>query len=570
MNESYVVNKTLFAKGQGLPVPSTKYPNSEGEKPVSPNRNLALSHRIISDSGVTSIISTQGMDFRMSETLNDRMQLWQSDPNGDRFATGEWMKLIHGGFTPDMKCYKRSDENKLWNFLEEVAKSKEVLEKFGEINLKNLTPYQSLFLITDLIKSRMKYDQLAGLYTEDVVDQKKIKTIAELQTDQNWLSKVNSKKDLKKLSRQRYQELNKQTAEELLENGWGICGDFSAIASHLYDLLKERQEGLGLNGSYLLYWSEGSTLGNRLTETADSNLFEKHARNLLVVTKPSTSEGLQTEVGVVDYTFSLGLHELIKIDENSNTDKATSDILERLSSEFSLDQTFTNLPTGIAFIKNFGHHFGIKNTKSESVSLAESTLDRIDRKPDTFIDYFGYDLGLNMYSSLITLSKSRERGTVIEDLTSFESPSIQLAEELYSVPALSMPMNGVRHIRKEFIKGFSDYLDKINFKLSPRDTRREETADLFAHMIEQYYSRYKLYKNKLVTLFKDANYDFLLKQIIRIIVNLGDRDMITGLKNSAESRDFLKSISAGIKASNRVHKGLIDDTLVREFNSIIS
>jgi hypothetical protein len=556
--------QTLFNKTPKIINRRSDFHHLPYEKPAAEGRNIARSNRILSESGRTTVISTQGVDRRMSEVVEEGAELWQFDSMGDRFSTKGWMKLINAGFKPEFVCHKRSDENKLWGFLEEEIRSDEVVEEFGEIDINNLNPYQALFIVTQLIKKRMKYDHLAGLVTNDVPEDAR-KDEGRLQTDEKWAKRA-KKEPTDKLADKRYKDLNGKSAEQLLDEGWGVCAHFSAISSHLYDLLKERQKGLGLNGSYLLYWNEGSALELAMTTTAYNNTYERHAMNILVVTRPPGQTDPEMEVGVIDYTTSIGLKDLMKPEQTPNPE--LDPVLKKLESRLSIDQTFLNIPTAISFVKKFGHIFSVADPEKESVSLAENTLERVDRRPDRLIESFGYDAGLDSFAALLTLSDSDKKGTVIKDLDPEKRPSIMYASHLYDIPAISFPINGVRHIKKEYIIQLSEYLDNLDFNLSPHDNRREEAATLLGHMIDQYHSRYQFFKGKLKKYFKETNYDYLVKQIIRMMVGLMDRNAIKDILKTPEGKTLFRAISHGIKSSSRVHKGLIEDELVNQYNSL--
>jgi hypothetical protein len=242
-----------------------------------------------------------------------------------------------------------------------------------------------------------------------------------------------------KQERQKLEELvNSLPADELLTMGWGTCRHIAATASVLYEVLKTRQNGLLMNGSYLLYYSEPEhrypTVGN-------------HAYNLLVTTSPPAENDSRPDVtiSVLDPTSVVAINKL--------------------------DYTWTRISQIPQFIKKFGPLLGLEKAGRQSLGLADVATKRMEEylsgrqisESDNNPELANV---LNDYVSLVASQSWREnRWSPFEKLVKFlgsrELPPSWTLAYLTSIPVFT-DRNKPSTMDEKWIRQFVTEMAKID------------------------------------------------------------------------------------------------------------
>lgn len=413
-----------------------KQKRSKGD---SRQKEIQLSRESAIKSENVSIIALSGLDAELSEYNDGGRECWEFEP------LPGFERLIAGDNVDGIRTFEVGigGKNKLWGYLCETAGN--CFDSAGKkINLDLLTPYQAASLVGKTIKEHVNYENLLNdLAVEEMIEADQIyKT---LRPDLLSLYIKNPRKfytEVEKLN----DEIDKMRAEQLMEQGFGVCRHIAAEAAVLYQLLKEKQQGVLLNGTYMIY--HGENVGDQ----ALSSVVGRHSYNILLVTSPTG----ELKLSVVDPTW----------------------MMDR---EGDMDYTWERISQGCAFLSEYGDYFEIDDVESTVSDLAEQASLRL-------IKYFAklplYSHGdsqsiynfLNDYVSLLNQSVIGKTGRTIKHLISlYESNGYsreRMLTDLLDLPSYIYKSYDETIIRDERLGELNLEFRKVDF------TQKEGLTDL--------------------------------------------------------------------------------------------
>ncbi|KKT43974.1 MAG: hypothetical protein UW64_C0009G0013 [Microgenomates group bacterium GW2011_GWC1_44_37] len=299
-------------------------------------KEVWVSRRSALSCGGVSVIPLVGLDSAIQEYSHNRRICWQFEPHPG------FEKMISKDNTEGIGSFEISimGKDKLWKYLNETA---ERLSKETEtsVDLNFLTPYEAIKLVCETIQDRVAYEYLIiGKEGKRMVECGEIKKT--LRPELVDLCKANPDKfdsETKKLEI----KIDSMTADQILEGGFGVCRHIAATASTMYGLLKERQRGLMLNGTYLAY--HGQNVGNQQLRS----IIESHSYNIFLVTSPSG----EVAISIVDPTWML--------DEDSE-----------------LDYTWKRISQACSFLSEYGRSIGMKDVEKTVSALVSEGVSRME------------------------------------------------------------------------------------------------------------------------------------------------------------------------------------------------
>jgi len=313
------------------------------------------------------IIALEGADLWVGdENLGES---YVEDPLGketNRVLYKDWIEekaldkqeLVKGESDPYnvYAVIEKSNKKVLWEKMEEAAKSKEAQDLLGEFNVRHLTPYQAALLVSLVVRESMEYDLKSVEEYRNRLPMEERRKINDMRREnyadyEAWLKKRNSR-------------LDSLTADQLLEEGKGVCRHVSAAGAALYETLKEKQETPLLNGTYFGYYKPG------LKGSHSREAIENHAYNLLVVAKPETPrQSASMDITVVDLTAVM------------------KDVPYYDTEEY--DRTFQRVSSAVGFVQRLGSHF-IENAEDEAKEAVEKFLKRREEVPINVKEFSDY------------------------------------------------------------------------------------------------------------------------------------------------------------------------------------
>lgn len=411
---------------------------------IDPGKPKAAIMAIRSNDKTLSVSDLAGVDFSVLAYLDGR-ELWPNDRKLDcekRFPKSKLESLVRG------------NKKAIWGMLEEMSTETEFIKKFGRINLKRLTPYLAVKVIIELIRKKMKYDDLMmdGQYG---YNPEKINT-GEKELASEW------NKDSPKIKKY-IRKLNEMRADELLNWGWGCCRHFSALSTFIYNVLKEKQETLFLNGTYLLYYSSTSIL-----KPDDFSGIEDHVINLLVITSPVSLEEKNIPgifITPVNITKEMGGHNL----ENVNYELGTAVLY---------------------FIRNFGNEIGITDSKSKAEEIGARIIEYYSSLKDKKIrTEKGID---NIAAVLLENPTKNPIATIYNAIKSLGDYKTHLSilERMWKIPVISKIIDqktGGRILRKPgYLDEYLELLNQYNFDeaFNPESTLFEDLSKIVLGLIK--------------------------------------------------------------------------------------
>lgn len=380
-----------------------------------------------------NVMSFPGQETIISEYLGDQPEhkVWEFEPHPDlELVIGRKHDWKNWAWLSEIML--NSDENKLWQILEN--KVKESNERY-EVNLdvRNLTPYEAVSLVGKVISERMNYEYLITHHdTTMMVDEAKAGNGKTSRKDLLEVADIDPKKfnvEVANLEK----KIDKMSVDELLEYRYGVCRHLAAVSQKLYEVLRRRQDGLLMNGSYLVYHDEG--IGRQV----EMNLVENHAYNILVVTSPGGKDGeAKISMTVVDPTAKV------------------------TASRF--DHTYKRISQAISFLEVNGEDLGVKDKDEVCRRLASEAMERIRKymmMNDTTEQF-------NDYAALL-IQSGLEKEKVVEELKrvfmAIDGDEIDFLNKAFSVPVLSYPYDfqNNRFIREQFLLQIVNEITKIDF-----------------------------------------------------------------------------------------------------------
>ncbi|KKS93098.1 MAG: hypothetical protein UW68_C0012G0022 [Candidatus Collierbacteria bacterium GW2011_GWB1_44_6] len=243
-------------------------------------------------SGKVSIVSLPGLNRDMAEYF-DGLECWRREPLPE-------LEIIVADENPEgLSAFYSSEKGrkKIWRMLVEAAE-KLSSESGEEMDPEILTPYQAITLIQEVMKQRMNYEYLiVGDGMESYIESGKADKTARPDLVELFKKEPN---EFKKKAFKYGRQVDRQTADQIMENGYAVCRHIAAAASAVYFILKENQRGILLNGSYLIY--HGENAGNQRMLGVEG----RHSYNIFVVTSPTG----EIAMSVVDPTWLLNNHDV--------------------------------------------------------------------------------------------------------------------------------------------------------------------------------------------------------------------------------------------------------------------
>lgn len=313
---------------------------------VRPFESL-IAEELALKSDTVRIIALEGINLWLGD--EDLGESYQTDPLGkdtNKILYMEWAN-VKGNVYNVYKAVESSYYPSLWDKVKEIAQTEETTDILGNFDIKNLTPYQAAMLVSLVVRKNMTYDDAAVEEYIDWVPLKERQNILEMKKESNekyqeWLKERND-------------NLDKMSADYLLFNGKGVCRHVSAVGAALYEAIKQRQDGLLLNGTYFAYYAPNTKYD------LGTSVVNNHAYNLLVVTRPETKDKKATmDITVVDLTQVM-----------NNSPKYNSE---------SYDTTYERISSAIGFVKTVGNYF-IDDSEKEAKTLVKRFLERKDTVP---------------------------------------------------------------------------------------------------------------------------------------------------------------------------------------------
>ena len=381
--------------------------------------------------GKVSIVALDGQVTGLEEYFGSRKECWQEEP----FFGFE--QIVSSNAEDKIKAFEASasGRNKIWSYLELSAK-KMMTESGEKIDLKLLTPGLAVKLIEKTIRDNIAYENVLAANIRNIVlfGEQGITTsrpeLIELAKTYFGQFEVEAKKV--------YKEFDSMTADQILDIGFGICTHISALATVMYEVLKERQEGILLNGSYLIYHDEGNE--NQLNVVVG-----QHAYNMLIVTTPKK----EVNLSVLDFTFSL-----------SNDD---------------LDKTWLRISQACGFLTQYGELLEVAGLENVVDKLATEGKERLEKyfhsmklplysvhKEKSISGY------LNDYVALIGLTKAGAKEgaakSVMNIFINKGETRIKAIRKMLAMPSyFTINISGEISLKTDRFREINRELDLINF-----------------------------------------------------------------------------------------------------------
>lgn len=384
----------------------------------------------IKNNGV-SIVPLVGMEMTFDEYLRDKREYFDFEPDPNFY------REVISNIEIPIKSMEVSvmGKNRIWGYLEETA-ARIQAETGREVDLNFLTPYEAVFVISKLISERFNYEYLAVPDAEKNVSPN-LKTS---RPDLIELAKNNPSKfakETEKLS----DKIDKQTGDQLFDSRFMVCRHIAQVSSLIYEILKERQVGILLNGTYLIYHSE--LFGNQKMRMQNPH----HSYNVLAVTAMNRGEK-EIAVSVLDTSFFM-------------------------ETRVKLDYSWLRLSQACSFLNEFGERLNIKNVKEKVECLADQATQRMEKfftrenLKMSKLREKGIDPFWNDYVSLCFQSSLERKGMVFDHLWEMCKAGGMTKEEMllrcYETPSIASTIWEEPSIYTERSVGFNKLLSEIKF-----------------------------------------------------------------------------------------------------------
>lgn len=218
-------------------------------------------------------------------------QFWTTDPHPSLESTllQYVLNKSYGGRTSFF-----GGEAKIWSHILNITADIKNTDGI-ELDIYNLTPIEAVFLIKEIVRRKVIYDDLlAGNVSKEKITNGEIRTArSDLLTDYQA-----NRQDYDKKATKYTQEVDSQTADQMLDHGYLICRHISALSSIIYEILRSKQQSILMNGSYLIYHDE--SMGDQAKKASVND----HAFNILFVTHPEQNH-ITVKTSVIDNTYIL-------------------------------------------------------------------------------------------------------------------------------------------------------------------------------------------------------------------------------------------------------------------------
>lgn len=399
-------------------------------------RSSAIRHQNV------SIMALAGQEITVRDL--EIKQFWESDPHPNLESN-----LIQNEFNViGGKASFFGGEARLWQYLSETAKEIEQETK-NPLNIYSLTPTEAVFLIKELVRRRLNYDDLiAGVVTQEKIDQNKIKTARP-----KILSHFSKNKNKYESKRANYiTTVNLKKADKLISHSFVVCRHVAAISSILYEVLRSKQQNILMNGSYLIYHNE--ELGNQREKAS----VDMHSYNVLYTTRP-TKTSPEVYLTVLDPTWVM----------KSNMDSSS-------------DYTHQRVSQACSSLFEHGDFFNIPNTADTVQTLAVLALNRIKNasEPDViFNDYISLEYQASNSDSIKALNKAYaylvQCGNSRTDI---------LIDLLQNPPAVYENLENLSSIRQDWLPGIIDQIEKLNIDPFEHE-KNQELLDILGEHVSQ-------------------------------------------------------------------------------------
>jgi hypothetical protein len=417
--------------------------------PSSPTETSAFRENIPPlYSNHVSIVPLNYQDTPLVESAGQ--PAWESEPWPD--LPKVTAPIMHRGM---YETAFRADKKRLLEIMQHA--SKKISSASGQdLDLRNLTPYQAMQIITETLKEKMQYEYLlAPLSTQDEQDllSGKLPTaFPELMTIMN----SNPDRFFAEIDHIKHQ-LDNYPADKLLDRGIGLCRHLTAAAVVMYSALKDHQEGLLLNGSRLIYHDEG------VGREVNHQLTGDHAYGLLITSYPSESGSPYPHITAAVYDPEFVTYGL------------------------EPDRTYNRLSQIPSFIEEFGNHLGLLHPQLESLQLANRIVDYYEKAFAYRISHKGAvppDL-LHDYTAALTCNPEYDQqilARLYQTLFPSGTDRVDFLNTAYQIPALTKPYQGMQIMMKKYLPQLNEQVKKIDF----RDVLLHENKQvLFACLSQQ-------------------------------------------------------------------------------------
>lgn len=328
-------------------------------------------------------------------------------------------------------------EAKLWKHLEdvtnEIAKNHNIY-----LDIYNLTPTEAIMLIKELIRTKLNYDDLiAGQVNEDKIKNNLVTTAKPEYLD--YFTK--DPKKYAKLAKRYSNKVGYMTADQIIKHQYVVCRHVAAVASILYEILRNNQQSVLMNGSYLIYHDEKS--GKQFEKACIGS----HAYNILYVTHPAKND-TNINISVIDTTYTMSSDDF-----NSNPDYTSSRLSQACSSLYEYGQLFDFETNNIKKIATLA----LKRT-SEKINSGNAIFYYSEKRVETkyyLSDYLSLLYQTGSDKCLETLFKSYEN----DGLTRSD-----MVEDVLSLPPVTLRnIFNKTFIKAEWITELATQLEKIDF-----------------------------------------------------------------------------------------------------------
>ena len=401
-------------------------------------KQAAITHKNI------SIVGLPGQEITLKEAKQGLF--WQDDP----YPNLESQLLTRSFDVIGGKATLFGGEAKLWQHLQEtvneIARDNQIF-----LDIHNLTPPEAVLLIKELIRRKLNYDDLiAGSVSTEKINANKVRTAKPEFLD--YFTK--DYKKYQKLAKSYSNKVGYMTSDQIIKHGFAVCRHVAAVASVLYQVLRNNQHSILLNGSYLLY--HGEKFGSQWPKACIGD----HSYNILYVTHPKHN-AIEISLSVIDTTYTMSSNNFLSDPDYTPTrlSQACSSLFEYASlfdinqkvvtnlADLALKRTKTNLDKGKA----------IFNYQERSAIIDEYLADYASLA-------FQGTPGKNKKALEVVYQAYQKDGLSREDML----------VDLLNIHPVTYESNNEQLIKRAWVPEVIEQLNKINF--SKRTTTQ---ADIF-------------------------------------------------------------------------------------------
>lgn len=474
------------------------------------NRTVVARQSAISEENV-GVISFMGHQSGLDEFLGDSpRKVWEFEPHPNiEKLVAENVSLEAEGAHEAPERVAKADNEKLWKYLEETVERINKSENTRSLDIKNLTPFQAVYVIQKLLNERMNYEDLMGSMSLGEI-REGVKSGEIVSGGLEIVEKYgdDSKKYVREVNKYE-KRINKMSADQLLDAQFGVCRHFAATAQKLFQLLKERQDGLQMNGSYYLYHSE--SVGHQRLKSLENN----HAYNILVTTEPLDGGGQKTLVSVRDPTFDISRKYV------------------------SLDFTYERISQAVSFLYEYGSEIGVENTKKICKGLARKGAERLEqdmilRKE---LNHFN-DFAALKYQALDKPGKQLIH-ELKETFSAINLDQIDFLLKLADIPVLHYKDS--EQLRSEFIEAYVFEIENISFASETEQwSKKMELMNTIRNQFS-HFDKKTLFMIPVYTTLNRNNYKYCLNEF-RLMNQYARACSESGRQPEKEDYDLISNV----------------------------